>query len=73
MNPFPKIVGILSALAAVLSGTAGHDFLVSLLGTPLTTTIIAVCGLITVLSHSLPGTGGTTNPTPSITSNLTTR
>lgn len=61
-KPLPKWVGLLG-LCIIAMGTANHDYLVTMFGGKafgewMAATIIVLGGVLSVLSHSLGGTGG---------------
>lgn len=59
MKPFPKLVGIVATLAALVAA-ADHALVVSLIGEQAAGLVFAACSFVTLLSHSLTGTGGAT-------------
>ena len=57
ITPLPKWVGILGLIATVI-GSANQAGLLAFLPSPWGAVIAAVGGFVTLLSHSLTGTGG---------------
>lgn len=57
MKPFPKIVGVVVALAGAIAALE-PSILQAVTGEKVARGVLAVAFLIVSLSHSLPGTGG---------------
>lgn len=56
MKPFPKLVGILAAVAAIILA-AEPAALTALLGAASANVLLAVCAVVITFSHSITGTG----------------
>jgi len=65
MNPFPKWVGIVSAIGALASGVlaiVNDPAIAAVIGAAALAKVASACGLVAAFSHSLTGTGGKPSP-----------